>query len=456
MNAAHYQFDSPDDLREEEENPAPASALKLQAAERLAAHRARRGHTAAPQLQKLEPIAAHQETRASRIAAAVSERYAQSQSYHAFLAAEAEKAIHQAEAAAEIAVRTAKAVVASQQQLLSELEHWAPESDAISSPILVETPVGRPEPQVRHAALQPAIQPAIQPAVQPTSIERSTAGLTVRLYEDVGRSAETGIANAVPYDLLHDEERLALDDEIAFRQSPDFQDFLEPATPLPANLIEFPRQLIATRKARPRLAEGPLREESDGPENAQLRIFEVEPDQISTLLFAQPESHLPEWSSIRLSACTTTEAAGQPSGMMHYTPALQTAPLGLRVMASMVDGCLITATFLASLAMFVYMADRIPTGQSAVLGAVGSFAALALIYQLLFFTFSNATPGMLYARIGLCTFADDNPSRSAMRRRIIAILLAACPAGLGLLWAWLDDDRLGWHDRISRMYQRSY
>jgi hypothetical protein len=63
---------------------------------------------------------------------------------------------------------------------------------------------------------------------------------------------------------------------------------------------------------------------------------------------------------------------------------------------------------------------------------------------------------MRYARIGLCTLTDENPSRSAMRRRIFALLLCACPLGIGVLWAWLDADRLGWHDRISRMYQRSY
>jgi hypothetical protein len=43
-----------------------------------------------------------------------------------------------------------------------------------------------------------------------------------------------------------------------------------------------------------------------------------------------------------------------------------------------------------------------------------------------------------------------------MRRRVGAQMLAVCPLGLGLLWVLLDDDRLGWHDRISRMYQRTY
>jgi uncharacterized RDD family membrane protein YckC len=96
------------------------------------------------------------------------------------------------------------------------------------------------------------------------------------------------------------------------------------------------------------------------------------------------------------------------------------------------------------------------TAQTATIGVLGTLSVLTLLYQLLFFTLSEATPGMRYARIALCTFSDDNPTRSAMRRRIFATVLAACPLGIGFLWALLDEDGLGWHDRISRMYQRSY
>ena len=127
-SAAQLEFDQQEDSFSS--TGASTSALKLEAAERLAAHRARRNRTSTPELPRLTVSAPLSDsetgTRAERIAAAVAERYAQSQSYRAFLAAEAERAIQQAEAAAEVAARTADAVVATQQQLLSELEDWSP------------------------------------------------------------------------------------------------------------------------------------------------------------------------------------------------------------------------------------------------------------------------------------------------------------------------------------------
>jgi hypothetical protein len=63
---------------------------------------------------------------------------------------------------------------------------------------------------------------------------------------------------------------------------------------------------------------------------------------------------------------------------------------------------------------------------------------------------------MRYAKIALCTFDDENPTRRAMRSRIAALMLSALPLGLGFLWAIFDEDALCWHDRITQTYQRSY
>jgi uncharacterized RDD family membrane protein YckC len=421
-------------------------------AQRLAAHRARRNqHQGNPVTPIVPPPSAN--ARASRIAAAVAERYAHSQSYRAFLAEQAESAIRAAEAAAEVAALNAQAVADAQYQLLAELDQWT------------LTPVG-PEDSLDPVAARIA-QPRI---VESLPDPPANSGLTVRLYDadHVARSYPAPTDNSrlnqnqvqVPLD---EDEVLALEEEIAFRQAPVFD---TPPIDIPANLIEFPRQLVAARKARPRLAEGPLREEADhAAAAAQLRIFEVEATQISTA--PAVESAAPEWTSILLAAQPVSPVVEVPEAPFQPVLSPQTAPFSLRLMAAIVDSCIVTAALLAFTAVFAFTvgkldgpvsaatAGHIPF-QTVALAAAATFAVFMLLYQLLFFTFSEATPGMRYARIGLCTLSDDNPTRTAMRRRIFAAVLAACPLGIGFLWAWLDEDGLGWHDRISRMYQRAY
>jgi uncharacterized RDD family membrane protein YckC len=133
----------------------------------------------------------------------------------------------------------------------------------------------------------------------------------------------------------------------------------------------------------------------------------------------------------------------------------QVAPIGLRAMSAIVDACLVFAAALGFLSVAAFEMHPLPVKYVS-FGFPVAFLVMHVLYQLLFFTWSEMTPGMRYARIGLCTFSDENPTRAAMRRRVLATMLSAAPLGLGFLWACLDEDGLGWHDRISRIYQRSY
>jgi len=339
--------------------------------------------------------------------------------------------------------------------------------------------------------------------------ERATlhtaAGLTIRPYEN--SAGATRVAFGPPpataaatfqqaQEPRNDAEALALDEEIAFRQSPVFEEPAGPAMPLPANLIEFPRQLVASRKSRPRLAEGPLREEGDGaPETGQLRIFEVDPAQISTSPGTQTDANAAaaaaaQWTSIWLDtphhppmdASTAREEspAATPSELgCPAEPLAQNATLGRRAAAAAINAAILLAALAAFAVTFVFVAGYMLQPQATTPFALANAAAYALartglapaqlpaacaaaiaflylLYQTLFFSFSAATPGMRCVRIALCTFDDENPTRTAIRRRVLAVLLSTCPLGLGLLWAVLDEDRLSWHDRICRIYQRAY
>ena len=466
-------------------------ALKQQIAQRLAEHRARRTATNTTPAESAASQPAPARSRAAEIAAAVARRYAESPSYRAVLAAESARSVREAEAAAEVANINARAIARAQHELLQQLGDWGSEPAPLqpAHTVPLAGPLPPPEParaaaaiiaqqlaQKQRAAAPPVPQPttpataarleselfgredAPARAATPSITEISRAGLTVRLFEEVAPPVVPRISRpSAP--LVDETEAFLLDEEILFRNDPTFDETRAPE-PLPANLIEFPRQLVAARKARPRFAEGPLRDEDAAP---QLRIFEVEANHIAVApSFAATVEAAPEWSSILLSA--------QPVNTFFdpldsdFVPSLvpQTAPLSRRLMAGLLDLTLVGVGTLAAAAAFVRTATFL-TGQPVsaphlvVAGAAAlAFALLFAVYHLLFFTFSTATPGMRYARIALCTLADDNPSRAAMRARLAAMFLAAVPLGLGYLWALLDEDRLGWHDRISRMYQRAY
>jgi len=495
-------------------------ALRQQAAERLAAHRNRRAGLK-PTRDIAQQAATSANARAAQIAAAVAERYAKSQSYRAFLAAEAERAVQQARAAAEVAAIKADAIEAAQQNLLEALEIAAADapseiiSEAIRTPDSIlapeelsfwpeaETPrptrhvaprrTSKPdapehaenaasEPMGVGAGFSPRLRATPNPrGFSPGSSTSSPLGapaapFAIRLEDDVvlPRLAREALHENRSFD-RDDSEALALDEEIAFRQAPVFEDFTTRPEPLPANLIEFPRQLVASRKARPRLAEGPLREDASSHDDGQLRIFEVETAQISTEP-AVEEAEAPQWTSIFLDAPKPAPAAAPEPAAAAPSPAIGppgAASVARRTAAAAINGCIVglaTAAFaaaamvtsgnvealrsfsLGTAARMLLSAD----GRNLLSAGVVVAVLLWIVYQALFFAFSTATPGMRCVRIGLCTFRDENPSRKSMRRRILAILLSAVPFGLGFIWAALDEEKLSWHDRVSGMYQRTY
>jgi uncharacterized RDD family membrane protein YckC len=221
--------------------------------------------------------------------------------------------------------------------------------------------------------------------------------------------------------------------------------------PLAVNLIDFPRELVAARKVRPRLAEGPLRESSQPTGHDQLKIFEVAPESISQTVRIGAAGA--EWSPIRLDTDPASPHSGDGQLPTHE---LKAAPLEDRLMAGIFDLALVVAAFALFVLVFVACTAHPPTGKPALLAAGLVLGGFFLLYQYLFFKYAEGTPGMRYAKIALCTFEDENPTRKAMCRRVFFMLLSAAPLGLGFAWAWFDPDRLGWHDRLSRIYQRTY
>lgn len=133
---------------------------------------------------------------------------------------------------------------------------------------------------------------------------------------------------------------------------------------------------------------------------------------------------------------------------------LQPAALSYRLVAGLVD---MMVVFMASAVFaggFVLFVDRLPQLRTGLLCGLLVPGTLWLVYQYLFLVYSAGTPGMQVAQLELCTFQGEPAPVKLRRWRALASFLSALAVGLGFAWALVDEDTLGWHDRITQTHLR--
>ena len=408
--------------------PAPKPSWKQEVDRRLQAHKSRKGLSVVD--QDAQP-AEHSGVsgRAATAAARVAARFSKAPSYSEMQAAEARAALRDAETA----TRAALEAQVLAQAALANLERANEESRECETERWAKT--------AATAAIEERTWDAIDSprAVSDVSNPEMPASEMPRALGSENRQAEG----------VRPEEA-------------DFGHWVD-AHPIHANLIRFPRELVATRRVRPRLtgASEPLPTEHL-EHRGQLSIFEVDPDTISIEPTAStavetaspaPSWSGPEWSNIEL------EREREEVEEFHREPQTNTvrldlAPLELRLMAATIDFALTVCLVCAGT---IGIAGHISHAPAVKISEMMAFSALLLtgvLYQVFFLLATMSTPGMMYARISLCTFEDEHPTRAQLRDRLGALLVSLLPLGLGLAWSIFDEDRLCWHDRISRTYQR--
>jgi uncharacterized RDD family membrane protein YckC len=431
--------------------------LKQEVNRRLAAHKSRR--CSGPVEQKAQPVRITANSLAAQAAARVAARYAQAPSYSDLQAAEARTALRTAQIATQVAMEAQASVEAALDGLEAarQQEKAAPQTHAradqrppVASPVVeaIETVdplenLDRERLQIRWEPELPvrSTEPITAQAAYPEK-ERATAA--EEAWSELAASAEP-----------RNVESRNADSWAAETWSLDPLEPVEPMQPLHANLIEFPRELVATRKGRPRLADA----DAAAAETAerQLSIFEVDPSTIASPsapaapAWQEADHVAPRWSGMELDPQSSLELPDDPVAPQ---PVMELASFSRRLMAVVVDSALVTAFFLGAAWAYFRNLDTMPELRVLEVNAVAALLAIGLLYHVLFFTLGEATPGMCYARLSLCTFEDQRPSRAQLHFRLGALLLSLIPAGLGIVWALFDEDHLSWHDRLSRTYLR--
>lgn len=156
---------------------------------------------------------------------------------------------------------------------------------------------------------------------------------------------------------------------------------------------------------------------------------------------------LPSFADIRLER----EAAVDDE----YEAIPKPAPMQQRFISGLVDAAIVAVATGAFIFTFTELAEDMPQSRMAwvfMLAAGGIFWA---VFQYMFLTFRRATPGMNVAQLELCSFAGMKTTAQARQTRALASALSGFSMGLGYAWALMDEDRMGWHDRISQTHVRA-
>jgi uncharacterized RDD family membrane protein YckC len=397
------------------------------------------GHISRKPLQEL---AAHARTethaaptgRGARAAARVAARFANAPSYGQMLAEEARAAMR----AAKAAQKAAQQAHAAAQMVLAGLE-------AASSPQPVldaRQPSRRQLASARQSSSEP-FDGFARPAADahdevPSPVEPDPfAGMRLEPLAELSPARLSAAA---------DETGFGIDSS-------------NKAQPLPANLIQFPREMVAARRMRPRRVEGPL---AAAESASQLSIFEVDPQAVSTQPAATaqadspaaPEWMRPQWPAADSDAPTQEDPIAAPAPRAAAPPIVDLAPFSRRLLATVIDGSLSLAAFLGPLALTASCGLVLRSPRAFGLAAALVFLSICAGYQALCSALGNATPGIWFAGIGICTVDGYVASRAQRTRRLLALPLSILPLGLGLAWALFDEDRLTWHDRLSGTYPR--
>lgn len=400
--------------------------------------------------------------RAAAAAARVAARYANAPSYSEMLAREARAAVHAAEAAS----RAAHEVQTALQFVLDDLE------TATAEP--AREPETKQETVPERHGTPVAVQSSQRMPHQAPELPRPQSALS-RLHAEPAMAPADAPAWELEPDASPDTQ--AEYDAVPGYDAPTITEAhgADPAQPIYANLIQFPREMVATRKARPRRAEGPLAATESAP---QLSIFEVDPATISILppaAVADPPLS-PAWmrtelppmspanapaitldappSSMILDALPQEEFLEEPAPQPAKAPEIELAPLSRRLLAIVVDGTLIAAAIVTAALLAAQNAGQLPGLRAVELGSVLALLTAAAAYYTGFLSLTRATPGMRYAGIELNTFSGFTATRAQRCRRLMAMLLSVVPLGLGVLWALFDEGHLTWHDRLSGTYLR--
>jgi uncharacterized RDD family membrane protein YckC len=174
---------------------------------------------------------------------------------------------------------------------------------------------------------------------------------------------------------------------------------------------------------------------------------------VGQVLEADPELAFPmvtPLGDIALDAPAAEPVQERTFDLFEEGVALSLAPVFDRMVAGAIDAVVANAATLLFMLMFTTLGKpEMERSSLLVLSTVVGVFTWTL-YQYIFLVHRGQSLGMQFAQLEIRTFDGERAWRTERRRRVWGLALSCASMGLGFVWALIDEDRLGWHDRITQ------
>jgi uncharacterized RDD family membrane protein YckC len=159
----------------------------------------------------------------------------------------------------------------------------------------------------------------------------------------------------------------------------------------------------------------------------------------------------------RPAAHTATHDSGRRGGAAAYRQgseiaATPIAPLAIRAVAGVLDFAIIVVAVGIFLAVFYLMGGVALTDLEGLRSISVAFLAIVCFYWIFYVGYLGGTSGMNWLGLRVVNFDGESPSGAQRRTRALGTILSTLSLGLGFAWSIADEEKLTWHDRMSKTF----
>lgn len=169
----------------------------------------------------------------------------------------------------------------------------------------------------------------------------------------------------------------------------------------------------------------------------------------------RPRRVIPGQQSLEFAPAAGSGRYARPSEGAIYCDAPVAVPAH-RAMAAALDASMIMIALSVFGAIFYMAGGTIAVNSKTIPLLLGMAAVVTFFYKLLWCMANGDSAGMKWTRLTLVNFDGQRPNRTQRFHRLASGVLSLFAAGLGLLWALVDEETLTWHDHISRTFPTPY